>query len=150
VGRLIAGVLAASALAGGAAAQVQDTQLTLLCKGTDSVAAMGKRGGMGMGMGGMGMRESRVSALLGVLVQGEKIRVRPPASSLPMMPKKTEDGWYDLNKPQVTMVSIRGKTSLGPMNTARLDVDRRTGVVTFGRFNGVCRAVSNIADETVF
>ena len=145
---MIAGVLAAQALAGGAAAQVQDTQLTLLCKGTDSVAAMGKRAGMGMG--GMGMRASRVSALLGVLVQGEKIRVRPPATSLPMMPRKTEDGWYDLNKPQVTMVSIRGKTSLGAMNTARLDVDRRTGVVTFGRFNGVCRAVSNIADETVF
>ena len=48
-----------------------------------------------------------------------------------------KDGWFELTKAEVDAMSIRGKASLGGMVNPRLEVDRRTGMATFGQFSGM-------------
>lgn len=164
-GRAVGGLVAMAMLAFAGVAQGQDLmhvgegddlRLTLICQGADNVTTMGgsgmrgRRGGMG-GMGGpMSSGVSRVSAQLGVLVEGRKVRVRPPPTSLPMFAKPSKDGWFELSKAEVDATAIRGRASLGGMVRPRLDVDRRTGSVTFGGFSGVCRAAPGLPGGTVF
>ena len=153
------GGLLAAALAGSpAAAQEPAAGLTLLCTGTDAVAvaiapgALGGRSHYGGYHGAVisGVAQGRAAAQLGVTVEGAKVRVRPPKSSVPLFAKGSEDGWYELADVAVDRLSIKGRLKLNRLDRVRLDVDRRTGVATFGEFSGVCEAISSNPDATKF
>jgi hypothetical protein len=141
----------AAGLAG--AAQAQDAaRLNLFCAGTDATLVPVTPytwGGRGY-IGGMGYGEGRTAAQLGVAVDGGKVRVKPPKSSVPLFSKESKDGWYELTDVTVDRLAIRGRLKWNRIDRLRLDIDRRTGAATFGAFQGVCQAVPNVPDATKF
>lgn len=151
-------LLAALAAASPAAAQEPAASLTLLCTGTDAVAvaiapgALGGRSYYGGYHGAVisGVAQGRAAAQLSVSVDGGKVRVRPPKSSIPLFAKGSDDGWYELTDVAVDRLSIKGRLKWNRLDRARLAVDRRTGVASFGEFSGVCEAVSSNPDATKF
>lgn len=150
------GGLAAAALA--SAAQGQEAPgLTLLCTGTDAtVVAMTPYGWTGRSYygrsyyGGVGYGEGRAAAQLGVAVDGGKVRVKPPKSSVPLFSKETKDGWYELSDVTVDRLQIRGRMKWNRIDRVTLAIDRRTGAASFGEFLGTCSAVPNGPDATKF
>jgi len=137
-----------------AAAQEPAASLALLCTGTDAVPvaiAPGVVGGRSYyGTLGGGVAQGRAAAQLSVTVDGGKVRVRPPRSSVPIFARGSDDGWYELTDVAVDRLSIKGRLKWNRIDRARLDVDRRTGAVSFGEFLGVCQAVSTNPDVTKF
>ena len=85
--------LAAATLIAPAAAMAQDApaNLTLTCNGTDSIPvavapnAWSNRYAYAMG----GVVQNRQAAQLGVIVEGGKVRVRPPKTSIPLFANQT-------------------------------------------------------------
>lgn len=133
------------------AASAQDS-LTLLCSGTDAtVVAMTPYAWSGRTYaGGVGYGEGRAAAQLGVAVDGGKVRVKPPKSSIPLFSKETKDGWYELTDVTVDRLTIRGRMKWNRLDRAKLAIDRRTGAATFGAFAGACSSVPNSPDATKF
>ncbi len=143
-----AGTAAAESVAG----TVDARPLVLLCTGSDtSVAFANPRYGASYGAG---YGVTRVAAQLGVMVEKGEVRVRPPPSSQPIFSKTSADGWYPLEKPEVTAFLIRARTPrtglAGRMLSDKLDLDRRTGAVTFADFVGVCRVAVTNANGAAF
>ena len=135
------------------AAGAQDAaSLTLLCAGTDAtvVAMTPYRWSGRTYAGGVAYGEGRAVAQLGVAVDGGKVRVKPPKSSVPLFSKEAKDGWYDLTDVTVDRLQIRGRLKWNRIDRAKLNVDRRTGAATFGAFEGVCQSVRAGPDATKF
>lgn len=143
-----AGTGAAEGVAGTADAR----PLILLCAGSDTPAALANTG-YGAGYGAA-YGVARAPAQLGVMVEKGEVRVRPPPSSQPIVSKKSPDGWYRLEKSEVTEFLIRARTPrtgiAGRVLNDRLDLDRRTGAVTFADFVGVCRVAVTNANGAAF
>jgi hypothetical protein len=148
----IFGGLAAALIAPTAASAQEATSLTLLCTGTDAtVVTMTPYAWSGRTYsGGVGFGEGRTAAQLGVAVDGGKVRVRPPKSSVPLFSKDAKDGWYELSDVTVDRLSIRGRLKWNRLDRAKLEVDRRTGSATFGAFLGACQPVSTNPEATKF
>ncbi|HEY0649880.1 hypothetical protein [Phenylobacterium sp.] len=140
-----------AALASAAHGQ-EAASLTLLCTGTDAtVVAMTPYVWTGRAYyGGVGYGEGRAAAQLGVAVDGGKVRVRPPKSSVPLFSKESKDGWYELTDVTVDRLQIRGRMKWNRIDRAKLAIDRRTGAATFGAFSGACSSVPNSPDATKF
>lgn len=149
----LGGLLAAALAACPAAAQEPAASLMLVCNGTDAVPATITPGSFGgryyYGSSGA-MAQGRASAQLGVSLDGGKVRVRPPKSSVPLFAKDSDDGWYELTDVAVDRLSIKGRLKWNRIDRVRLDVDRRSGMVSFGEFSGVCQPVSTSPDATKF
>jgi hypothetical protein len=139
-------------LAGGASvSQAQEAApLTLFCTGTDAtVTPVIPYTWSGRAYaGGMSYAESRTAAQLGIAVDGGKVRVKPAKGSVPVFSKESKDGWYDLTEVAVDRFSIRGRLKWNRLERVKLEVDRRTGAVTFGDFQGTCQPVA--PDATKF
>lgn len=153
--RSLGGLLVAAAMAASpAAAQEAPASLALLCTGTDAVPVAITPGVVGgrsyYGTLGGGVTQGRAAAQLSVTVDAGKVRVRPPRSSVPIFARSGDDGWYELTDVAVDRLSIKGRLKWNRIDRARLDVDRRTGAVSFGEFLGVCQAVSTNPDVTKF
>lgn len=147
----LGGLLAAALAASPAAAQEPAASLMLVCNGTDAVPATITPGVMGGGRYYYGaLAQGRTAAQLGVSLDGGKVRVRPPKSSVPLFAKDSDDGWYDLTDVAVDRLSIKGRLKWNRIDRVRLDVDRRSGMVSFGEFSGVCQPVSTSPDATKF
>lgn len=136
----------------GAAAQ-DNANLTLACTGSDASAVVlapnawsWRNSPYALG----GMSQGRVPAQLGVLVEGTKVRVRPPNTSVPLFSKDGQDGWYELTDVAIDRLAIRGRIKWNRLDRSRLDIDRRTGVASFGSFSGVCQLVSTNPEATKF
>lgn len=147
-------VVAALLAVGSAEAQSGDGErLVLLCSGSDAVL-MAVTPYYELGRtpyyGSMYFGEGRTTAQLGVMVDGGKVRVRPPKGSVPLLVKDSKDGWYDLTEAKVDAVSITGRMKWNRVDRSRLNVDRRTGAATFGSFTGVCQKASSNPDATKF
>lgn len=145
-------VVAASLWAPAALAQ-EALSLTLNCPGTDAmVTVMTPYAWSGRSYGGgLGYGEGRTAAQLGVMVDGSTVRVRPPKTSIPLFAKDAkDDGWYELADATIDKFVIRGRLKWNRLDSARLEVDRRTGQATFGAFVGACQVVSNSPDATKF
>ncbi|TAL32498.1 hypothetical protein [Phenylobacterium sp.] len=146
--------LAAATLIAPAAAMAQDApaNLTLTCNGTDSVPvaiapnAWSSRYAYAMG----GVVQNRQAAQLGVIVEGGKVRVRPPKSSIPLFAKDDQDGWFELTDVSIDRLSIRGRVKWNRLDRSKLNIDRRTGAADFGAFSGVCQLVSTTPEATKF
>lgn len=140
-----------AAIASAASAQ-EGASLTLLCSGTDAtVVAMTPYAWSGRTYaGGVGYGEGRAAAQLGVAVDGGKVRVKPPKSSVPLFSKETKDGWYELTDVTVDRLQIRGRMKWNRIDRAKLTIDRRTGAATFGAFSGACQSVLNSPEATKF
>lgn len=153
--RIIAGImLAAAAAAAQAQPQVQafaggapTDRLILLCTGTDTIQITTNRVATGYGAA---TGYARIPAQLGVMLEKGQVRVRPPATSNYMVGKADPDGWYELDKPEVSEFLIRGRSAITGLLSSKLDVDRRTGAAVFGDFVGVCRSVTTNTGGTVF
>lgn len=150
---MIAGLCAAAgaAQAQGVAGTVDGPPLVLLCSGSDqAVSIAAPRYGSAYGVvTGYGVQ--RTPAQLGVMVEKGEVRVRPPPTSEPLFGKKSADGWYPLEKAEVTAFVIRGRsTQGGRLLSERLDLDRRTGAATFADFVGTCRVVATSAQGVAF
>lgn len=151
VDKWLAGALAAALLAPAAAAQ-DATTLNLLCRGTDAVPvalppnawSSGRYATMG------GVIQGREPALLGVSVEGGKVRVKPPKSSIPLFARDDEGGWYELSDVAIDRLSITGRLKWNRIDRSRLEIDRRTGAAAFGAFAGVCQVVSTNPEATKF
>lgn len=145
--------MAAAGAAGaqGVAGTADAKPLVLLCQGTDTTVALANsRYGATYGVG-TGYGVSRIPAQLGVMVEKGEVKVRPPPSSQPIFSKKAGvDGWYRLEKSEVTEFLIRGRSPSGRLLNDKLDIDRRTGAVTFADFVGVCRIAPTNAAGTQF
>lgn len=146
----VAGTAGGQGVAGTADAR----PLILLCSGSGSdttVALANARYGANYGAG---YGVTRVPAQLGVMVEKGEVSVRPPPASQPIFSKKSPDGWYRLEKSEVTEFLIRARTSrtgiAGRVLNDKLDVDRRTGAVTFADFVGVCRVAATNANGAAF
>jgi hypothetical protein len=150
----LAGLLAAAAGTAGAQGvpgTADAKPLVLLCTGSDTTVALTEaRYGGTYGVGtGYGVR--RIPAQLGVMVEKGEVKVRPPPSSQPIFNKKSGvDGWYRLEKSEVTEFLIRGRSPSGRILNDKLDVDRRTGAATFADFVGTCRVAPTNAAGTQF
>lgn len=131
------------AFAGGAPAD----RLVLLCSGTDTIQITTNRIATGYGTTA---GYARIPAQLGVMIEKGAVRIRPPATSTYVTGKAEADGWYVLEKPEVTEFLIRGRTATTALLNSKLDVDRRTGAAVFGDFVGVCRSVTTNTGGTVF
>lgn len=150
------GLVMAAALGAAAAAQPQvqafaggaeTNRLILLCSGTDTTSVSTTRAVTGYSASS---GYARVPAQLGVMVEKGAVRVRPPATTTYVLGKPESDGWYVLEKPEVTEFLIRGRSAGSSMLGSKLDVDRRTGAATFGDFSGVCRTVTTTPAGVVF
>ena len=147
----LAGAVVAALMVSGAAAQ-ETTTLNLLCRGTDAVPVVmapnawssGRYGTMG------GMTQGRELAQLGVSVEGGKVRVKPPKSSVPLFAKDDNAGWYELSDVAIDRLSINGRMKWNRLDRSKLEIDRRTGAATFGDFSGVCQVVSTTPEATKF
>lgn len=142
----LAGILTAAAGTAGAqavAGTADARPLVLLCSGSDTAPTVGAaRYGSTYGIGA-GYGVQRVPAQLGVMVEKGEVKVRPPPTSVPVFTKKPGvDGWYQLEKAEVTEFLIRGRSPSGRLLNDKLDIDRRTGAVTFADFIGVCRVAA--------
>lgn len=138
--------LAAALVAGAASAQdAAGEDLTLLCQGSETFLV--PYAGYGYASGAYQARES---AQLVVVVEGGKVRVRPPALTLPVYSKRSDDGWYTLSDVAVDKFVIRGKARLSRFDRYKLTVDRRTGAATFGAFAGICNRVADAPGATRF
>lgn len=145
------GVLAAALMAPAAAAQ-EATNLNLLCSGTDAVAvtltpniwSYRYSGAMG------GVVQGREPAQLAVSVEAGKVRVKPPKSSVPLFAKDDAGGWYELSDVAIDRLSINGRLKWNRLDRSKLEIDRRSGAVTFGAFSGVCQLVSTNPEATKF
>ena len=87
---------------------------------------------------------------MSVIVDGGKVRVRPPRTSVPLFARDGSDGWYDLTDVTVERLAIRGRLKWNRLDRAKLEIDRRTGQASFGAFLGTCQAVSTNPDATKF
>ncbi len=128
-------------------------RLSLICVGTDTmVMAMNPyyRWGRTSYSGGMVFGEGRAPGQLAVMVEGGKVRVRPPETSEPMFSKKSDDGWYELTDVSIDPLSIKGRLKWNKIDRSKLSIDRRNGEVTFGAFTGVCQAASANPDKPKF
>ena len=145
------GALVAALAAQASAAGAQE-RLDLLCSGTDAaLTATPPTSWSGRYYAGqMAFAETRVGAQLSVTLEDGKVRVKPPKSSVPIFAKDAKDGWYELSDVAVDRLSIKGRVRFNRVERARLDIDRRTGVATFGAFQGVCQPVSSNPDATKF
>ena len=151
---LMAGAMALAGTAGaqGVAGTADARPLVLLCAGSDTTVALARYGasyGATYGVGA-GYGVTRVPAQLGVMVEKGEVKVRPPPTSEPIFTKKSPDGWYRLEKSEVTEFLIRGRSPGGRFLNDKLDVDRRTGSVTFADFVGTCRIAQTNANGTLF
>ncbi|TAJ72230.1 MAG: hypothetical protein EPO51_08960 [Phenylobacterium sp.] len=149
-GSIVTG-LAAALVAGAAAAQAapDGDALTLLCQGTE-VAVLAPMGwNRGYGLGG-GYREGRQPAQLVIVLEGGKVRVRPPELTVPVYAKRAADGWYALTDTSVDKFTILGRANFSRIDRYKLNVDRRTGAVTFGTFSGICNRVASTPEATRF
>jgi len=152
-----AAALSAALLAGGAV-QAQDAAgggetLRLVCTGSDAMLmAMNPyhRSGRTTYAGGMYFGEGRAPAQLELHVEGGKVRVKPPKGSVPMFSKDDKDGWYELSDVAVDRFAIKGRMKWNRLDRSALEVDRRTGAVTFGSFTGVCQRGATNPDATKF
>lgn len=146
--------LAAATLIAPAAAMAQDApaNLTLTCIGTDSIpvaiAPNAWSGRYAYAMGGV--VQSRQAAQLGVIIEGGKVRVRPPQTSIPLFAKDDQGGWYELTDVAIDRLTIRGRLKWNRLDRSTLNIDRRTGVADFGAFSGVCQLVSTTPEATKF
>lgn len=146
--------LAAATLIAPAAAMAQDApaNLTLTCIGTDSIpvaiAPNAWSGRYAYAMGGV--VQNRQAAQLGVIVEGAKVRVRPPQTSIPLFAKDDQGGWYELTDVAIDRLTIRGRLKWNRLDRSTLNIDRRTGVADFGAFSGVCQLVSTTPEATKF
>lgn len=135
-----------------AGAQEAPVNLTLTCIGTDSIpvaiAPNAWSGRYAYAMGGV--VQSRQAAQLGVIVEGGKVRVRPPQTSIPLFAKDDQGGWYELTDVGIDRLTIRGRLKWNRFDRSTLDIDRRTGVANFGAFSGVCQVVSTTPEATKF
>lgn len=132
------------------AQEAGDGGLTLLCQGSQILQIPAPSYGYAYGYGYGTYREVRQGAQLVVVVDGGQVRVRPPELAVPVYAKRSEDGWYVLSNPKVDKFTIRGRANFSRIDRDRLNVDRRSGAVTFGTFTGVCNRVANGADATRF
>lgn len=152
IGGQVIGAVAAVLVAPTAAAAQETANLTLACNGTDASPvvlapnAWSWRNSYAMG----GMVQGRVAADLGVIVEAGKVRVRPPKSSVPLFAKDDQDGWYELTDVAIDRLAIRGRMKWNRVDRSKLNIDRRTGVITFGAFSGVCQLVSTNPEATKF
>lgn len=147
-------VVAGTAGAQGVAGTADARPLILLCAGSDTTVALANaRYGATYGVG-TAYGVTRVPAQLGVMVEKGEVSVRPPPGSQPIFSKKSPDGWYRLEKSEVTEFLIRARTPrsgiAGRVLNDRLDLDRRTGAVTFADFVGVCRVAATNANGAAF
>lgn len=140
------------ALATTAVAQDAPANLTLTCIGTDSIpvaiAPNAWSGRYAYAMGGV--VQSRQAAQLGVIIEGGKVRVRPPQTSIPLFAKDDQGGWYELTDVAIDRLTIRGRLKWNRLDRSTLNIDRRTGVADFGAFSGVCQLVSTTPEATKF
>lgn len=148
-GSIVLGLAAALAAGAAAAQEAPDGALTLLCQGTEvsAIAPLGFNRGYGAGMG---YREGRQPAQLVVVVDGDKVRIRPPEITAPVYAKRSPDGWYALTDTSVDRFTILGRARFSPIDRFKLNVDRRTGAVTFGTFSGICNRVASTPEATRF
>jgi hypothetical protein len=164
---LAAVALAAGTSAAGSAHAAADSGFLLACEGTDlevrqsgQTTVVTSRPGTDPGIGSAQHRAAvvastastqttttptyvgvRVPARMSVIVDGEKVRIRPSENNRPGLGRKASaDGWYDLSDVQITEMQIRGRAGYGGLLTGRhrLAIDRQTGDATFGDFQGVC------------
>jgi len=153
---IIPGTVAALACAGVASAQgvagtAEGPPLVLLCSGSDQTVSVAAPRYASLYGVVTGSAVQRIPAQLGVMVEKGEVKVRPPATSEPVFGKKSDDGWYRLEKPIVTEVVIRGRTGQGGrLLRESLDLDRRTGAATFASFIGTCRVVPTSAQGVSF
>jgi len=125
--------------------------LVLLCAGaTSNVMSAQPRFDLGYGRPSLRYGVQREAAQLGVMVEKGEVRVRPPPGSRALLDKAEPDGWYRLEKPEVTEFLIRARTPSGRVLNEKLDIDRRTGAVTFADFIGTCRVQPTSAAGTQF
>jgi hypothetical protein len=77
-----------------------------------------------------------------VLVQNGAVKVRPPVRRDGMSGKWSADGWYPLSDVVVSADRIAGVAPYGDALSRRLTlvVDRGSGDVRFGGFEGECEA----------
>lgn len=156
VASLVLAATAAATLTAAAAAQPQvqafaggapTDRLILLCTGTDTIQITTNRVATGYGAA---TGYARIPAQLGVMLEKGVVRVRPPATSTYMVGRADPDGWYELDRPEVSEFLIRGRSAITGLLSSKLDVDRRTGAAVFGDFVGVCRSVTTNTGGTVF
>jgi len=145
----LGGALAAALMAPAAAAQEPET-LNLLCRGTDAVPVVMAPNAWSSGRSLGGVVQGREIAQLGVSVEGGKVRVKPPKSSVPLFARDDQGGWYELSDVAIDRVSIAGRLKWNRLDRSKLEIDRRTGAATFGAFFGVCQVVSTNPDATKF
>lgn len=149
---IIIGAAAILVAASGAAQGAEGDSLNLLCAGTDAtlLAMPDSWSSHRYYSGGFGVGEGRTAAQLSVAVDNGQVRVRPPKSSVPIFSKGGKDGWYDLTDVSVDRLSIKGRLKFNRIDRATLNIDRRTGEVTFGDFSGLCRVVATSPEATKF
>ena len=156
---LAAALAALTAIVGTAGAQgvagtADARPLILLCTGSDTTVALANARYEATDDVGADYGVARVPAQLGVRVEKGEVKVRPPPGSQPIFSKKSPDGWYLLEKSEVTEFLIRARTPrsgiVGRVLNDRLDLDRRTGAVTFAEFVGVCRVAVTNANGVAF
>ncbi|MEW5685108.1 MAG: hypothetical protein AB1942_09330 [Pseudomonadota bacterium] len=87
----------------------------------------------------------RRHASLAVAVEGETVRIRPSAQLRAAAATRAEarDGWYDLADARVTEERVTGFAPYGDDRSRRvkLILDRRTGDVRLGGFEGGCKSL---------
>jgi hypothetical protein len=147
INAFLAPFLAPLALAAGSV-QAQEAaapaKLLLICTGSDAVLfAMapntlnGRRYGAGMAFG-----QGRGVAQMEIKVEGETVRALPPKTSVPLLARGDDEaGWYTLSEVKIEPTLIEGRIRWNAIDRERLRIDRRTGLVTFGNFRGVCQPV---------
>lgn len=166
-------------MATGAQAQEAPLSMMLSCTGTDAVARQAgsttvvtTTPGRDPGIGSAQHRASviantagtaaatipqyetvRVPARLSVAVEGSSVRVRPSENTRPGLGrKKSADGWYELSSAALTDTQIAGVAGYGGIFSGKykLAIDRQTGDVRFGSFEGACEKSATGPTERKF
>lgn len=150
---LAGGALAAAAMTAPGPTMAQDgANLNLVCRGIDAVPIVlpsnpwSANYAMSTGV----VVQGRQPAQLEVAVEAGKVRVKPPESSIPFFARDDQRGWYELTEVAIDRLSINGRLQWNRVTRSKLAIDRRTGAVNFGSFQGVCQVASTAPDTTRF
>lgn len=114
------------------AAMLQELVFSLICTGAGSFVTYD--GGQAVVNGdlitstGSARRAERADRAY-IEVNGETVRIKPPASIVPNLSGRGDDGWRTMSEVSITQREIRGRFSLNWINKPAVVVNRMTGEV---------------------
>lgn len=136
---------------------VQIAVLSLQCEGTSTIAVQTTgqtnvwAGGASANANSIVTSTARQSDRVLVEVDGETVRVRPPASMAPQLGGNGSDGWRTLSDVTVDERRISGRFSYNWINRPTVTINRMTGdieILGSNKYSGVCSRVT--ATEPLF